>query len=307
MRVVVIGSGAMGCRFGAALFRAGNEVWLYDVSKPHVEAINQNGLCICQGEKQEYLKIPATTSIADVGTPDLAILFTKSIYTQAALESTSGCFGEHTAVLTLQNGLGNIEQIRRYVKPGQIIAGITNYATDLLGPGRIGLTGDGIVRIMPMDQSLTPVAEDVARDLTRGGCNTVISQDVMKDIWEKVAFNAAFNSLTCITLLPVGGVGGAQEGKALALAIGADVARIANADGVAADEEHVRNNILSVIGPHADHKPSMLQDRLAGRRTEVDAIVGAVIEKGRRHGMDTTRLETIYALVKTIEHDYLKK
>ncbi|MDO4548764.1 MAG: 2-dehydropantoate 2-reductase [Clostridia bacterium] len=305
MKAVVIGAGAMGCRFGAALHRAGVEVWLYDVAKPHVDAINRDGLRIRAGGEVTALSIPATTDISKVPKVDLAILFTKSIYAKSALEAARDILEDGAAVLTLQNGLGNIETIEQFTPRENIIAGITNYATDLIGPGEIALTGDGIARIMPLSAKREVFAGELARLFTLGGCNTTLSADVMVDIWEKVAFNAAFNALTCITQLPVGGVGATEYGRSLALEIASEVVAVANAEGVNADEERVHKTILGVIGPHADHKPSMLQDRIAHRRTEVDSICGIVVEKARLHSMRADCVNTVYRLIKVVENSYL--
>lgn len=305
MHVVVIGAGAMGCRFGAALSRAGASVYLYDVNKAHVDAINERGLLIHEKGETKALKISAYTDIKNVPACELTILFTKSIYTDAALEAAAPILKEGTRVLTLQNGLGNIEAIEKYVPRRNVIAGITNYATDLLGPGEVEFTGDGIAKLMPLDEGGRDFAAEVAGLLSEGGCNTQMSDDVMVDIWEKVAFNAAYNGLTCITELTVGGVGSTEEGRSLCLDIASDVVRVANAEGVSAEEKRVHETILSVIGPHKDHKPSMLQDREAKRRTEADAILGAVVQKGDRHKISCEYVRTVYRIIRMIENAYL--
>ncbi len=307
MKAVVIGAGAMGCRFGSALYRAGCDVYLYDVNRQHVDAINERGLLIHDGSGVEALSMKATSDISDVPVCDLAVLFTKSIYTADALKTAQRVLKAGAKVLTLQNGLGNIEQIEQYAPRENIIAGITNYATDLLGPGEVEFTGKGVAKIMPLDPECLPFGEEVARLFTLGGCETYLSRDVMVDIWEKVAFNAAYNALTCITEQTVGGVGSTEEGRSLSLDIASDVVRVARADGVQADEARVHQTILSVIVPHKDHKPSMLQDRLAGRRTEADAILGMVVKKGEQYNVSCEHVHTIYRLIRMIEHGYLGK
>lgn len=306
MRVVVIGAGAMGCRFGVALHQAGAEVYLYDVNKAHVDAINERGLIVHDGDETRVLRLPATSDIGDVPACDLAILFTKSIYTASALTTAAPLLEGDCMVLTLQNGLGNIEAIERFTPRSQILAGITNYATDLNGPGEITCTGNGVAKLMPLDEGKQAFAEQLAELFTRGGCTAHVTDDVMVDIWEKVAFNAAYNALTCITEQTVGGVGSTEEGRSLCLDIASDVVRVAHADGVDANEARVHETILSVIGPHAHHKPSMYQDRMAARRTEADAILGAVVRKGQEKGVPCFHVSTIYRLVKMIEHAYLE-
>lgn len=306
MKIVIVGAGAMGCRYGSAFHKAGAEVWLYDISKAHVDSINQRGLLIHNGKETESVPIPATTEISDVPAPDLAVLFTKTMYTESALRTAVKIFRPDTAVLTMQNGLGNIEKISIFVPQEHIIAGITSYASDLLGPGEIEAKSAGITKIMPLGEEIRNLTLQIAELLNSSGLVTQISENLMKDVWEKVAFNCALNTSTTLTLLPVGKLGNTLYGQELVRMISSEVIRVAHADGVNADEAAVHKLIEQQFRPEVagDHKPSMLQDRLAGRQTEIDAIVGAVIEKAHRHGVPVSCLEVIYRLIKVIEKNY---
>lgn len=308
MVVVIVGAGAMGCRFGGALHKAGAEVWLYDVSELHVNSIKERGLIVHDGEGVERLPLNATTDIASVPPPDLAVIFTKAIHTKSALEQAVRCFTPDTAVLTMQNGLGSIELISQYTPQENIIAGITNYASDMLGPGEIEAKGSGISKVMPLSGKTAPMASGFVGMLNSVGCHAELTDNIMKDIWEKVAFNAALNTITAITGLTVGGVGSTEEGFRLAKAVSSEVIRVAHAEGVEADGSHVHEVIESVFDPEmsGDHKTSMLQDVAAKRRTEADAICGVVLEKAFNHGLGVRYLETVYLLIKMIEHNYLK-
>ena len=123
---------------------------------------------------------------------DLVILFTKTLYSRAALNSAKGYIGTDTAVLTLQNGLGNVELVNEYVDLGQILVGVTNYASDVTGPGSIRTQGSGYVRMMSANGELTETVTCVNQALCDAGFCSEIRQDVFAAIWEKVGFNARF-------------------------------------------------------------------------------------------------------------------
>lgn len=113
MKIAIIGAGAMGCLYGAKLSESDrNQVLLVDVWEEHVKAINDHGLFMEEdGKLINYKKVRAVSKAEDVGPCDLAIVFVKSTMTGEAVRSNRSIFGAHTIVLTLQNGLGNVELI----------------------------------------------------------------------------------------------------------------------------------------------------------------------------------------------------
>ena len=120
-------------------------------------------------------------------------------------------------------------------------------------------------------------------------------------IWEKVAFNAALNALTAVTRLDVGPVGDAPEGRELAARVVEEVISVAERKGIAARREAVMAAVAGAFAEHRGHKPSMLQDMLAGRPTEVESLNGAVVREAEALGMTVPITETLYLLVRTLE------
>lgn len=309
MIISIVGAGAMGCRFGVAFADAGAQVWLYDVWQQHIQNINDSGLIVEDGEGGErIMKMNAVDDMGKMPVSDVVVIFTKSMYTRDAITKALPIIGKNTAVLTLQNGLGNIEDIREVTGNHPVIAGVTNYASDLLKPGRVELKGSGITKMMALDGRSGDTAGKLVHMLCGVGHNAQVSDDVLIDIWEKVAFNAALNTTTAITGLTVGGVGSIPESRKILFEISSEVVMVANAEGIGASEPHVHEIIKSVFNPQmsGDHKTSMLQDRLLKRSTEIEAVCGRAIEIGRKHGLETPKLECVYALVKVIERNYEK-
>lgn len=220
--------------------------------------------------------IPVTAGFGQEleGEPDLVIVFTKTFNTEKALEAAKRCIGREKAILTLQNGLENVEIIKKFALKERIIVGVTTFPSDLVGPGHIKSLGFGRTIIMSSDGKMNPVLESVCKVLDEAGFNCEISTGVYTSIWEKVAFNAALNSLTAVTGLTVGQLGAVPEGAELAHRIAGEVVEVANKKGVPARKDVVHGLIESVFVEHFNHMPSMLQDVLARRRAEIESING---------------------------------
>ena len=137
MKITIAGSGAMGCRFGGALFAAGHDVVLLDGWREHVDAVNASGLRIDDPDGSRVVRVPAQLFPAAPSPADLVIVFTKATATASVAAAAAAAIGPATLVLTLQNGLGNIEVLRSYVPESRLLAGTTTLGTELLGPGHI--------------------------------------------------------------------------------------------------------------------------------------------------------------------------
>ena len=301
MDIVILGSGAMGCLFGGRLTEAGHRVVLVDRWREHLDAINRNGLFLETREGSRSINIPARTVEQLDAPPELLVVFTKSIHTVQALDSARHLLGKETWVLTLQNGLGNVEAIEAFVPRSRIIVGMTTWPSDLLGPGRVRSLGEGHTRILAADGRVTPPLEHISHCLAQAGLACEISTEVFAAIWEKLAFNAALNCLTAVTGLPVGGVGATTEGRELAYAIAREVVAVAHRKGIGASEATVIATIEDAFRDHGDHLPSMLQDIQAGRKTEIEAISGAVIREAHVLGMAVPTTLSLYRLVRMLE------
>jgi 2-dehydropantoate 2-reductase len=233
--------------------------------------------------------------------PDLLMVFTKSIHSKQAIESGRHLFGDDTWVLTLQNGLGNIEAIEALVPRSRIIVGTTTCPSDLLGPGRVRSLGQGHTRIFTADECASSGLERICQALQQAGLQCELAPNIFAMLWEKLAFNAAVNSLTAATGLSMGGLGATAEGRELASTIAKEVVAVANRKGVAAQESVVLDTLITTMRDHAGHLPSMLQDLRAGRKTEVEAINGAVVREAQALGMSVPTTETLYRLVRILE------
>jgi 2-dehydropantoate 2-reductase len=301
MYIVILGAGAMGCLFGGRLSETGHEVVLVDVWPEHLDAINRHGLILETAEGTRSIALSARRVEQVEQPPDLLMVFTKSIHSKQAIESGRHLFGDDTWVLTLQNGLGNIEAIEALVPRSRIIVGTTTCPSDLLGPGRVRSLGQGHTRIFTADECASSGLERICQALQQAGLQCELAPNIFAMLWEKLAFNAAVNSLTAATGLSMGGLGATAEGRELASTIAKEVVAVANRKGVAAQESVVLDTLITTMRDHAGHLPSMLQDLRAGRKTEVEAINGAVVREAQALGMSVPTTETLYRLVRILE------
>ncbi|WP_240202856.1 ketopantoate reductase family protein, partial [Burkholderia sp. LMG 13014] len=144
MRIAILGAGAMGSLFGGLLAESGEDVTLIDVNDAHLDAIRRDGLRIDddRGERTirtlHVLRPEAANAQPSPDTPfDLLIVFTKSLHTRHALDGVRALLSPYTYVLTLQNGLGNVETLNAFVPIERILVGVTTWPADLAGPGHV--------------------------------------------------------------------------------------------------------------------------------------------------------------------------
>lgn len=299
MKIAVIGVGAMGSLFAARLANENNDVSLIEVSEAMIEAIRRDGLRMTGlfGEKTYHLPVGPAERYAEAF--ELLIVFTKGMHTKSAMEAVQHTIGPDTWVLTVQNGIGNVEVIEPFVARDRIIMGMTNWPSTLIEPGLIKVPGEGEIKIWAANGQGSDKLEGINRLLDEAGLHCALDPDVEVAIWEKLAFNSALNSLAAITGLTVGEMSDRQESRTIVFTIVDEVVSVARAKGLAVDASHIREAVEYAFANHRQHKPSMLQDRLAGRRMEIDTITGAVSKAGASLGI-ATPVTTTFAKLLTI-------
>lgn len=308
MRIAIAGSGAMGCRFGAALAEAGHEVLLFDGWAEHVAAINDFGLRVTDERGTRAIPVRAALFPAPEDPADLVIVFTKATMTASVAASCTGAIGPSTLVLTLQNGLGNIEALLPYVPRERLLAGTTTLGTELVGPGHIRALGTGETVL----GALTPGSaypERIVGLLASSTISARVEDDVLAVIWAKVAFNCVMNALAAIASIPVSALALCPEFDSLAGAILDEVAAVAAAEGVRVDVDAALALMKAQFDPAASgsHLASTLQDLLAGRPTEIAHLNGAVASRASAHGLAAPANALLTQLVKLLEATHSRR
>ncbi|MHC6179319.1 ketopantoate reductase family protein [Clostridium sp. JNZ X4-2] len=301
MKIAVIGAGAMGSLYGGYISKAFENVYLVDVWKEHIEAINKKGLNIDEEDKSIVIYPKAATNGEDIGYVDLIIVFVKSTSTEEALNKNSVLLGPDTIVLSLQNGYGNIAQIEKYVDADNIIAGTTSHGSTMLGPGHIKHAGIGKTYIGWAYKKEDKRINKIADILVRSGFDTIISNNIMESIWSKLIINAGINALTAILKVENGEILKYEETKQIIKMEVGEAVKIARASGVFLNEDDMYKRVIKVAGDTSKNKSSMLQDILNKKKTEIDNINGAIVKEGKKYSIDTPVNLVLTNLVKSIE------
>jgi len=303
MKICVVGCGAVGSLFAAHLAKAGEaEVWAYDVSKEHTEAIRKSGLRL-SGAADLTAKLNATSDPHELPRCDYGIVATKAIHTRQAISQVAHVFDSNSAVCSVQNGVGNEEIIAEHAQ--QVIRGTTFPAGHLISPGHIGYDIKGDTWIGPFEPTNTSMkkVEELAGLITRSGMNTIALKDARGAQWTKLIFNAATNPVGALTLLHHGAATRFAPTGQLFNDLIAEGEAVAKKLGI---ELHGDPRQLVEKGARApgQHRASMLQDVLARRQTEVDFMNGAIVNQGEKAGVPTPLNKAIWELIKGLEHSW---
>ena len=299
----------MGSRFGYMLKKAGNDVFLVDGWKDHVDAINKEGLLIEENGETKKVKIPAMLPEDAKEVPELMVLFTKSMGLKPMLESIKGIIGENTKVLCLLNGLGHNETIAEYVDMKNILMGVTLWTAGLKGPGHVLLTGDGSLEVQNLDPKMEVEAKEICNVLNNAGLKAHYSEDVIFSIWRKACVNATLNSTCTILDCNIKEFGELKESIVLIRKKIEEFSKVAKTYGVELNVEEVARGIEEIYDPSqaGAHYPSMHQDLIQNHRlTEIDYINGYVSRKGKELNIDTPYNDLLTSLVHSKEQLLIK-
>ncbi len=300
MRVCVVGCGAVGSLFAAALAQLEEvEVWAYDRDEAHVAAIEAHGLRVT-GAGELVGRLRATAYPAELPPCDFGIVAVKSMITATAMAETAHAF-RRGAVCSVQNGAGNEELIAEHVR--EVIRGTTFPAGHVAGPGHVVWDTKGDTHIGPFEPSPAPMEKvrALAEACTRGGMPTHALEDARGAQWRKLIFNAASNAIGALTGLTHGRIAEPPT-RELAWAVMAEGRAVSDAQGIVLDASPEELFDFAARREVAyDHKPSMLQDVEVGRPTEIDFLNGAIVRFGEQHGIDAPLNRALTALVKGLE------
>jgi 2-dehydropantoate 2-reductase len=299
-----VGCGAVGSLFAANLAQLDDvEVWAYDVSRPHVDAINANGLRLT-GAGEVVGRLRATTNAAELPQCEFGIVATKAMHTQGAISQTAHAFADG-AVATVQNGVGNEEAVAQHV--ARVIRGTTFPAGRILEPGVVQWDVKGDTTLGPFEPrpAHAEEIERLADACTRGGMPTTAVGDARPAQWRKVIFNAATNPVGALTGLTHGRVCERPDLRAIVSALVDEGKAVAAAQGIVldADPEELIDHAAKPEVAY-DHRASMLQDVEARRATEIDYLNGGIARFGRELGVPTPLNDAITQLIKAREESW---
>lgn len=305
MHFAILGSGAVGGYFGGQLARAGHRV-SFVARGAHLRAIRERGLVVWSPLGDFVIRAEAEEDTAKIGLVDVVIVAVKTYDNDQALKLLSPMVGEDTVVLTLQNGVESAEQVAAAVGEARVLAGSTYIATALSLPGLIEQTGlhRKIVfgEIFPSGSGHGPEVSDRVRGLRDAMAEADIEVEAVPDarpaLWEKFIYLSPFAAFTGAARLPIGPLWSEPSIREQILAAVDEVERVAVAEGVRV-AAGARDRIIGYMDVlPASTRSSLLIDLSQGKRIEVEALLGAVVRRGRAVGVPTPVASTLYAVLK---------
>ncbi|MGQ0663039.1 MAG: ketopantoate reductase family protein [Pseudomonadota bacterium] len=302
MKIAIIGAGAMGSIYGGLLQAAGDEVWLVDVRRDHIEAVRANGLRVAGASGDRTVRVAATLDPAEPGVAELVILSTKMRDLSAAAQAARPLIGPDTAVLAIQNGLGNVDRVAPVLGTKNLLIGIAGgFGASFVAPGHVHHNGWEMVHIAEVGGGLTPRLARIVKVWQDAGFRAAGYADPDSLVWEKFVCNIAFSATCAVTGLRIGQVLDNPQARSVAEACAREAFAVARAKGIKLgfDDPVARIDAFGRAIPNA--RPSMLLDVLAGRPSEIDALNEALVEEGERAGVPTPANRMMAALVRAIE------
>ena len=299
MNIIILGAGAIGSLFGAYLAK-NNAVVLIGRSA-HVKAIRKNGLKIT-GKTRMIMHVAAEDSAAHVScSPDIILVTVKSYDTEQALQEAQSLIHSKTVVLSLQNGLDNIDKIKKYVEPQHIMGGVTTHGALFVKPGVIRHTGMGRTAVGNLTGQRTKRLNHVVSALNDAGIETQRSVHLMNDMWMKAVVNSSINPLTAFFSCKNGYLLANPILKDIVDKVCKESVSVAQAYGIDMGYQDAVESTRKVIRDTADNYSSMMQSIQRGRKTEIDAINGIICQIGRRYHIDVSLNELLIFLVNSLQ------
>lgn len=313
VKIGFLGCGAIGSIYASYLSKA-HDVYVVDTAQAVVDAVKANGILIDEcvpgvgnGETVSYRPAMITTDPKEVGTVDLLIVFVRYMFLEAACRNALPMIGPDTIVMTLQNGIGNYDEIAKVVPEEQIVIGNTAFGSMGVAPGHVKHTGTGITCIGALKADIAK-AEKAGAALREAGFEVLVKDgDVMAVIWHKLFSNIVINALTAVTGQLNDFVNENEYAHECAKMLVNEALDVCIASGCKIDRQEEYDHAFEVAHLTGTNKSSMLQDMTAHRQTEILIINGAVSKIGKQFNVPTPCNDFLVQLVLAEQSLYLKK
>lgn len=298
MKIVIVGSGGVGGYFGARLARAGEDV-TFVARGAHLQAIREHGMRVRSAVDGEWsVKASAVETLEGHAPADIVLLCVKSYDTEQAAELIRPVVGEHTAILSLQNGIDNEGKLASLYGNDRVLGGVAYIFSNIEAPGVIAHHQLGRIVFGRLDGQASDRATAFADACNRAGITAELSRDIRKTLWEKYVFLVALAGTTTVTRLPVAFIREVPETRKLWERQIDELLALAEADGAALDAE-VKARCVKLLDSLAPgNYSSLYQDLMNGKRLELDALHGYATRLGENFSVPTPTLFAVYAALR---------
>ncbi|NOZ78978.1 MAG: 2-dehydropantoate 2-reductase [Acidobacteria bacterium] len=308
MRFGIVGAGPVGSILALHLVEAGQEVYLVDTWKEHLEAILKNGIEL-EGFRQGRQKVTGGfSSIAELGPvkPDYLILSVKACVLRAILKEVETILGPDTVVISLQNGLDTEELIAHGFSGNRIFRVVVNYAGNVTAPGKVAMSFFNKPNHIGCNcrKENCGHADELANILNGVYLDTKPENDIKRYVWEKTILNASLSPVSAVTGFTMREVMDSSETYRIVEMLLKECIMVAARAGYDFGPGFF-NYCTAYLDKGGPHKPSMLVDIENKRETEIDFINGRIAFYGSLNNVPTPVNDTFTRLVKAVENTYL--
>ena len=321
MIITVIGPGAIGCLLAAYLTRAGEEVSLLDYRPKRATLLQDRGIAVTGEREAFHTPIKATAYLTEISSTDIFILCVKASDTAVVAAKLRDAIPPESHLLTLQNGLGNIEKLSEFFGGNRILAGATSHGATWLEVGRVrrgphqwvhrstrhagyGEIWLGQANGTDSSQAGGALLQNLATTMNRAGLQAQVVDDIQPILWSKLVVNVGINALTAILGVPNGELLKIPTCQSVLDGAVAEAVQVASGCGIQLQLPEEIERVRAVCNSTAANISSMLQDVKRQKKTEIDQINGAVVRMAASLGMASPVNEVLTALVRGLEAGY---
>jgi 2-dehydropantoate 2-reductase len=305
MEIAIVGAGVLGSIFGSLFSEKGFSVTLIEVLKERVQLIDKEGLWLQWPDgKRTHKRISITSNVREVGVKDVVMVAVKGYHTRSAIESALPIIGDDTIVLSVQNGLGNLETMAQVVGPEKVVGGITAHSGMPVSMNEVRYVGGlgPLLVIGPYDGVSRPGFENMVKQFNAVGLDVQSTPDINSVIWKKLIANVSTNVVAALTGLTGDTAVKHEPSVKIIGALSQELAQVAHAKGIDFPElENPLDFSLKAFASTKDNRVSMLQDVEAGRPTEIGNLNEVIVSEGHRLNIPTPYNEAVSWLTRGIE------
>ncbi len=292
--ILLVGTGALATLFAVRLSEAGHAVHMLGTWKKGLTELQTRGARMLDSDGNEHAyPVHATDNPLDVQNAKYALVLVKSWQTGRAARQLKNALATDGLAITLQNGIGNRETLVRDLGPDRVSVGVTTTGATLLGPGLVRMGGEGILSL-EQNQAIGPLEAA----LRSSNFNLQLVDDAQSLMWGKLVINAAINPLTALLQISNGELLSHPKARKMMGALARETAEVAEAEHVHLPFSNPVDAAEDVARKTAGNYSSMFQDVLRGAATEIDAINGAVMKRGQKHGIKTPYNKACWTMVR---------
>ncbi|MGW8301602.1 MAG: 2-dehydropantoate 2-reductase [Desulfobacterales bacterium] len=305
MEIAIVGAGVLGSIFGGLFLEKGFDVTLIEVLQERVRLIDKEGLWLQwpDGERT-HSRISITSKVNEVGVKDVVMIAVKGYHTRSAIESAMPMIGDDTIVLSVQNGLGNLEAIAETVGPQRVVGGITAHSGMPVSMNEVRYIGGlgPLLVIGPYDGISRPGFKNMVEQFQVAGLDVHTTDNINSVIWKKLIANVSTNVVAALTGL-TGDIAVKHEPSVKIIeALSQELSRVARAKGIDFPElDDPLDFSLKAFASTKDNRVSMLQDVEAGRPTEIGNLNEVIVSEGQRFNIPTPYNEAVSWLTRGVE------